>query len=134
MGTTCSYTPDAGFTGGDSFDYQIDDGHGGSARASVTVTVAVNRPPVALDDIGEAHGTGDTAIDVTANDRDPEGDGLGVSLLTDPAYGRAQCFGGACLYLPPAISPEVRASSRSTTASRTALTMGTVGPPRPRSS
>lgn len=34
------YTPDAGFTGVDSFAYGISDGKGGSAAATVTVTVA----------------------------------------------------------------------------------------------
>ena len=65
----------------------------GDARASVTVTVVDNRAPVAVDDIGQAHGTGDTRIDVTANDRDPEGDGW-CDPAEHPAYGRAQCVGG----------------------------------------
>ena len=33
------YTPNSGFTGTDSFTYTIDDGHGGTASATVTVTV-----------------------------------------------------------------------------------------------
>ncbi len=40
---TLTYTPDAGFTGTDSFTYTIDDGNGGSDTATVTVTV--NAPP-----------------------------------------------------------------------------------------
>ncbi len=35
------YTPDAGYAGSDSFIYTISDGHGGTANAQVTVTVAV---------------------------------------------------------------------------------------------
>jgi hypothetical protein len=34
-----TYTPNPGYTGQDSFTYQIDDGHGGTATALVTVTV-----------------------------------------------------------------------------------------------
>ncbi len=40
---TLTYTPDAGFTGTDSFTYTIDDGNGGSDTATVTVTV--DAPP-----------------------------------------------------------------------------------------
>lgn len=36
---TITYTPDAGFTGNDSFSYTISDGNGGSSTAQVTVTV-----------------------------------------------------------------------------------------------
>ena len=36
---TVRYTPDAGFSGSDSFDYTVEDGNGGSDTASVTVTV-----------------------------------------------------------------------------------------------
>lgn len=43
---TCNYTPATGFTGDDSFTYTIDDGFGGSATATVTVSVA---PPVVVD-------------------------------------------------------------------------------------
>ncbi len=39
--TNLLYTPDAGYTGPDSFSYTISDGHGGTASATVSVTVAV---------------------------------------------------------------------------------------------
>ena len=38
-GGDVTYTPDAGFTGTDSFSYTISDGHGGTDTATVTVTV-----------------------------------------------------------------------------------------------
>ena len=38
-GSNVTYTPDAGFTGTDSFTYTITDGNGGSDTASVTVNV-----------------------------------------------------------------------------------------------
>ncbi len=34
-----TYTPDAGFIGADTFDYTIENGRGGSAIATVTITV-----------------------------------------------------------------------------------------------
>ena len=46
-GDTVTYTPNGGFVGSDSFDYTIEDGFGGSATATVNVTVTdVNDPPV----------------------------------------------------------------------------------------
>jgi Big-like domain-containing protein len=39
-GTTVSFSPAAGFSGAASFTYSISDGHGGTASAGVTVTVA----------------------------------------------------------------------------------------------
>ncbi|MCZ7628696.1 MAG: cadherin-like domain-containing protein [Microthrixaceae bacterium] len=38
-GATCTYTPAAGFSGTDSFTYTVSDGKGGSATATVAVTV-----------------------------------------------------------------------------------------------
>ena len=45
---TVTYTPTTGFTGTDAFDYTIEDGFGGSATATVTITVVAG-PPVDLD-------------------------------------------------------------------------------------
>jgi len=42
--TRCSYASASGFTGVDSFTYVISDGHGGSATATVTISVAA--PPI----------------------------------------------------------------------------------------
>jgi len=43
---TATYTPDLNYNGGDSFVFQVDDGHGGLATAGVTITVTpVNDPP-----------------------------------------------------------------------------------------
>ncbi|NBB96533.1 MAG: hypothetical protein GVY16_12465, partial [Planctomycetes bacterium] len=38
-GSDVTYTPDAGFTGTDTFDYTVSDGNGGFDTATVTVTV-----------------------------------------------------------------------------------------------
>ncbi len=40
LGDSIRYTPAAGFEGGDSFDYTVSDGNGGTATALVQVTVA----------------------------------------------------------------------------------------------
>ena len=40
-----TYTPDVGFSGEETFDYYVTDGRGGTASASVTVTVSASPPP-----------------------------------------------------------------------------------------
>jgi len=47
--TQCQYTPASGFTGTDSFQYTISDGHGGVATATVTVTVSAVVPALGVD-------------------------------------------------------------------------------------
>ncbi|HSL81896.1 MAG TPA: cadherin-like domain-containing protein, partial [Thermoanaerobaculia bacterium] len=89
---TVRYLPNADFTGVDSFDFQVDDGNGGTDTATVTITVeAVNFPPEARSDsaIVEPGGTVTTlvggAASVLANDTDPDGDSLTVT--TTPVSG-----------------------------------------------
>ena len=44
-GTTIHYTPNAGFSGVDTFEYTVSDGQGGSTTATVRVGVGVGAPP-----------------------------------------------------------------------------------------
>jgi VCBS repeat-containing protein len=72
---TVTYTPAPNYNGPDSFTYTISDGHGGSATATVSVTVLpVNDAPVAVDDSATVAEDGAVTIDVLANDSDLEGD------------------------------------------------------------
>ncbi|MGH8171781.1 MAG: Ig-like domain-containing protein, partial [Rhodanobacteraceae bacterium] len=101
-GNAVTYTPAAGFSGTDTFTYSISDGRGGTASASVSVTVAPqpNRPPVAVDDAATtAFGTA-VAINVLANDTDPDGDPLAISGVTTPANGSVSASGGTITYTP----------------------------------
>jgi hypothetical protein len=83
---TFSYTPDADFSGTDSFTYSLGDGEF-STEATVSVTIdPVNDAPVATDDsftIAE-----DTVLSgsVAGNDTDTEGDAT-YALETGPANG-----------------------------------------------
>ena len=43
--STCVYTPNTGFVGTDSFGYTVDDGRGGTASATVVVTVTPSGAP-----------------------------------------------------------------------------------------
>ena len=96
-GSDVTYTPNPGFTGSDSFTYDINDGFGGSASASVSVTVtaAGNTPPTANAD---AYGVNEDAIldvaapGVLANDSDIDGDGLTAVLVSGPSNDRPGTF------------------------------------------
>jgi outer membrane protein OmpA-like peptidoglycan-associated protein len=88
-----SYTPAAGYSGADSFTYTISDGRGGSASATVAVTVnpplVPNEPPVAVNDDGNVLKGYDVDINVLANDSDPDGDPLSVIAVEHTGPGNA---------------------------------------------
>lgn len=83
-GDAITYTPDTGFVGADSFGYTIREQNGGTASATVTITVrSANRPPVAVADLLVTTRTSIVTKDVLANDSDPDGDPLTVTELLD---------------------------------------------------
>ena len=83
-GTGLTYQPDPNYcndppgTAPDTFTYTLN----GSSTATVSVTVTcVDDPPVAVDDsatVGEDSGA--TAIDVLANDTDPDGGPMTIAV------------------------------------------------------
>ncbi|MFI5895338.1 beta strand repeat-containing protein [Actinoplanes sp. NPDC051513] len=81
---TITYTPAAGWAGPDTFTYRVDDPHGGSDTATVTVTTQ-NAAPVANDDMVNTPTSTAVTIDVRQNDTDPNGDALTVVAVTQPA-------------------------------------------------
>ena len=101
---TVTYTPDANFSGVDTFTYQVCDGTGRCASATVTVTVTeVNDPPLAADDAAGTAEDSAVTLDPRANDSDPDGDPLTVTALSDPANGTAVLNGdGTVTYTPDA--------------------------------
>jgi uncharacterized protein YhjY with autotransporter beta-barrel domain len=95
-----TYTPNRGFAGGDdSFTYVAVDPLGGQSNIA-TVSITVNGPPVAADDVGEVFNGQPVVIDVLANDTDPNGDSLTAAIDTPPAGGTAQVTAGGILYTP----------------------------------
>jgi Bacterial Ig domain len=86
-----TYTPNPDFSGDDIFLYQIADGKGGSDVTKVEVTVkAVNKLPIALDDRVTSHRDTAVNIPVLANDSDPDGDPLILTVLTNGVGGKAE--------------------------------------------
>ncbi|HEX2700132.1 MAG TPA: ELWxxDGT repeat protein [Acidimicrobiales bacterium] len=101
------YTPTAGFSGTDNFTYVAGDGIGGSATATVTMTVAgTNQVPVATADSYSTNE--DTALNVGApgvlgNDTDGNGDVLAAGSASAPAHGTvALGSAGSFTYTPAA--------------------------------
>ena len=104
---TFTYTPNANFFGNDSFDYTVDDGRGGTATATVSVTVAgINDAPTANNDA--AAGDEDTTINISsvlANDVDPDHPLSGSSIIafSDTGNGSLSHNGnGTFTYTPDA--------------------------------
>jgi cysteine-rich repeat protein len=89
-GHVVEYTPDADFSGTDTFSYTIGDPSGAQATATVTVTVGnVNdAPDVAADSASTDEDTAVT-INVVGNDTDADGDALAIASVTQPEHGIA---------------------------------------------
>ncbi|MFN8153944.1 MAG: Ig-like domain-containing protein [Bacteroidia bacterium] len=89
-----TYCPDTNFVGTDTLVYMIcDSGYpapGLCDTAMVVITVnSLNDPPVVLSDSAYSCSGDAVYIPVLANDYDPEGDTLTVSILTNPVNGSA---------------------------------------------
>jgi VCBS repeat-containing protein len=103
-----NYTPNAGFTGVDSFVYYANDGETNSMLAAVTLEVSgQGTAPVAADDsynVAEdgALNTG-FSDGVLGNDVDAEGNSLSATLVTGPTNGTlALNEDGSFTYIPNA--------------------------------
>lgn len=93
---TAVYTPNSNYSGSDTFTYRVNDGTLDSNTATVSITVnAVDDPPTAVDDSATVtEDSGSNAIDVLANDTDPDGGPKTVQSVTQPANGSASITGG----------------------------------------
>jgi sugar lactone lactonase YvrE len=101
-GGAFTYTPEAGYRGGDAFTYRASDGAARSDPA--TVSIEVNGAPVPTDDVYSLVEGETLSVDapgVLADDGDPEGDPLTVQSWTDLA-GFAGAADGSFAYTPPA--------------------------------
>lgn len=99
-----TYTPNADFNGSDSFTYVVDDGQGGTAVGTVSITVnAINDAPIAVNDEATTDEDMPVSGNVLANDSDPDGDSLTAALQDGPASGTVEMNAdGSFTYTPDA--------------------------------
>ncbi|MEM9136894.1 MAG: S8 family serine peptidase, partial [Cyanobacteria bacterium P01_F01_bin.42] len=98
------YTPTANFFGSDRFTYTIEDGRGGSATATVNLSIAaVNDGPKANDDALATPIRGVTTIlasDLLGNDTDIDGDSLAIASVANGAGGTVELVGRDLVFTP----------------------------------
>jgi hypothetical protein len=81
-----TYAPAAGYSGPDSFTWQVTDPSGGSATATVSIDVVrVNQAPMANG--ASVSTVSGVPVNVTLTGSDPDGDALTFSVVTAPAHG-----------------------------------------------
>lgn len=107
-GGAVRYTPGAGYVGSDSFTYTVTDARGGTAVASVAVTVVAgpvpgNRAPIAVDDAVTTAPATAVTVALLVNDSDPDADGLVLESIGAPVHGRVERgSAGLVTYTPAA--------------------------------
>lgn len=101
---TIAYTPNPDFDGTDSFKYMISDGNGGSASATVTITLgSVNDAPVISSE--EVVMDEDQSVEIELHALDVEGSILDLEILVAPLHGSLEVVSGGNFivrYIPEA--------------------------------
>ena len=102
VGDKVTYTPDANYSGPDSFTFKASDASASSAAATVSLTVtAANDAPTAS---AQSRTTAeDTAVQITLAGTDADGDTLTYAIATQPAHGTlSSVVGDKVTYTPDA--------------------------------
>jgi len=100
---TLTYTPEDGYTGGDSFTYEVCDDHGACDTATVTLDVGgePNQAPTAVDDEVHVPMDAPSTLDLAGNDSDPDGDALTVTEATGAQHGTITVNGDGTVTYDP---------------------------------
>ena len=98
---TLSYSPNANYSGSDSFSYKANDGSADSNAATVTITVnGVNdKPEVANQSVDVDE---DGSVSITLSGSDEEGDTLSFTVLSQPKNGTLSGTAPSLSYSPNA--------------------------------
>jgi hypothetical protein len=110
-GKSLLYSPNNGFSGEDTFTYTIEDlytttPHAPGPKSTATVTIVVDRPPVAVDDNYEVtKNPQENSLAVMENDYDPSGFHISIivdSVTSPTENGGAAVVTGATISYAPA--------------------------------
>lgn len=95
-----TYLPAQSYAGEDSFTYTAYDDH--AASAVRTVTILVNRSPLAVDDTTTVlkNSRSNPPIDVLANDNDDYRGDTSITAISQPRHGSSVLNDGLVLYTP----------------------------------
>jgi len=100
-GNTATYTPNANYSGADSFTFTVNDGNATSAAATVTITVtAVNDAPTASTQ--SANVDEDGSIQITLAGNDLEDSALTYAIVAQSANGSLSLSESTATYTPNA--------------------------------
>ncbi|WP_152622808.1 tandem-95 repeat protein, partial [Archangium violaceum] len=100
-GASRTYTPAANYHGPDAITFKVNDGTEDSNVATVTLTVTpVNDAPVALT--GSVTTAEETAVSVTLEATDVDGDTLTYTVVSGPTHGTLSGTGASRTYTPSA--------------------------------
>jgi len=98
-----TYTPAVNYTGMDSFTYKVKDNRGTDSNVA-TVSIAINAPPVAVNDKANTSKNTAVVITVLSNDSDPDGtlDPTSVAIVAPASHGTTSVnpASGAITYTP----------------------------------
>ena len=99
---TITYTPDADFTGSDSFIYHVQDVDGDYDTATVSINVIPvgDSQPVAVNDARATDYETPVYVDVLVNDSGLDDAPLALNITTAPINGIAQVIGDSIRYTP----------------------------------
>jgi PKD repeat protein/putative lipoic acid-binding regulatory protein len=96
-GNQIIYTPSQDYNGEDTFTYKANDGNLDSNTATVSITInSVNDAPVTTDQTASTNE--DTAVDITLQGSDVDGDNLTYTVVSGPSNGNASIAGSILTY------------------------------------
>jgi Bacterial Ig domain len=95
----CTYTPNSGYVGADSFQWHANDGTSDSNTATFSIDVTANNPPEASDQ--SASTSVDVPLSVFLDASDIDNDDLAFAIVSPPTHGALDdCSSGFCTYTP----------------------------------
>jgi hypothetical protein len=93
------YVADSAFIGTTNINYTLSDSEGGTATATIVLTVEANQAPTANDDSYATSDVHPITLDVLANDTDPENETLMI-IAANASSGSVTFTGNEIVYTP----------------------------------